>query len=194
MNSQLRDCFNNVRDSQVAALAHYQIWFTLRGAGKAIDTHLDDMNDHRYVDFFHASNSGNYKLMFIETAALFDSDTNTNNIRTLKDHMHNNGLSVLADKFSDQLNVYSSLVSNIKAIRGKIIAHKEANVDPGGLYKKHGIKPDDIRDLLFKSGELLQELESVLNNNSSCSSVSPTDRWERATFNLLDALKAERCS
>jgi len=194
MNNEIHECFTHVKDSQNAALAHYQIWFTLRGNGKAIDTHLNDMNDYRYVDFFHAANSGNYKLMFIEIAALFDSDTNTNNIRTLKEQMYNNDLSELADKFGEQLGKYSSLVSNIKTIRGKVIAHKESNVDPSELYSKHGIKPDDIRVLLFTSGNLLRELESVLTNNSSCTSVAPTDRWERATFNLLDALKAERCS
>ena len=194
MDKELTECFKHVRDSLNSAMAHYQIWFTLRGVGKAIESHLDDMNDLRYVDFFHAANSGNYKLMFIETACLFDSDDRTQSIKSLKLLMRENGLSHISDKFESDLKSYTSLVSNIKTIRGRIIAHKEADIDPKDLYKKHGIIPNDIRDLLNLTAELLSELEAVLTNNSSSSSVGPTDRWERATFNLLDSLRAKRSS
>jgi len=62
MNKELRDCFDNVKDSVNSALGHYQIWFTLRGKGKAIDEYLDDMNDYRFVEFFHATNIAHYKF------------------------------------------------------------------------------------------------------------------------------------
>ena len=194
MNEDLTECFKHVRDSLNSAMAHYQIWFTLRGEGKAIKNYLNDMSDYRYVDFFHAANSGNYKLMFIETACLFDSDDRTQSIRNLKSLMNKYGLSNIADKFENMLKPYAELVSNIKTIRSRVIAHKEADVDPSELYKKHGIKPDDIKDLLNLTAELLRELESNLTNNSSSHSVGATDRWERATFNLLKSLKAGRSS
>ena len=194
MTDELRKCFESVRDSSVAAMAHYQIWFTLRGSEKAIKTHLKDMNDYRYVDFFLAANSGNYKLMFIETACLFDSDERTNNIRSLKSLLCNNSLGKLENEFSKKLAPFSKLVSNIKTVRSKIIAHKESNIEPQGLYAKHGINPDDIKELLNVVAELLSEVESVLNNNSSASSCGVTDRWEKATFNLLEVLHNGRSS
>jgi AbiU2 len=194
MNEDLTECFKHVRDSLNSAMAHYQIWFTLRGEGKAIKNYLNDMSDYRYVDFFHAANSGNYKLMFIETACLFDSDDRTQSIRNLKSLMNKYGLSDIADKFENMLKPYAELVSNIKTIRSRVIAHKEADVDPSELYKKHGIKPDDIKDLLNLTADLLRELESKLTNNSSSHSVVTTDRWERATFNLLESLKTGRSS
>ena len=192
MKDELIECFQHVRDSQNSALAHYQIWFTLRGKGKAIDEYLDDMNDYRYVDFFHAANSGNYKLMFIETSCLFDSDDRTHNIRSLKSAMIKNDLTELADQFYQELKPFTKLVSNMKTIRSRIIAHKEAYVDPSELYKKHGIKPNEIRDLLNTTAGLLMDLESILTDNSSGHSVGPTDRWEQATFKLLDALRTGR--
>ena len=194
MNEERVECFKHVQNSQNSALAHYQIWFTLRGKDKAIEEYIDGMNDYRYVDFFHAANSGNYKLMFIETSCLFGSDDRTHNIRSLKSVMIKNGLAELADRFDQELKPFATLVSNIKTIRSRIIAHKEAYVDPSELYKKHGIKPDEIKDLLNTTAELLRDLESILTNNSSGHSVGPTDRWERATFNLLDALRSERSS
>jgi hypothetical protein len=194
MNKELAECFKHVRDSQNSALAHYQIWFTLQGKGKAIDTYLDDMNDYRYVDFFDAANSGNYKLMFIETACLFDSDDRTHNIRSLKALMTKNGLTDLVDEFNQKLKPFEKLVSNIKTIRSKVIAHKEAYVNPGELYREHGIKPDEIKDLLNTTAELLRELESKLTGDDSGHSVGITDRWEKATFNLLDVLRTGRSS
>ena len=159
MNEELVECFNGVRDSQNSALAHYQIWFTLRGKGKAIDEYIDEMNDVRYVDFFRAVTSSNYKLMFIETACLFDSDDRTHNIRALKSEMIKNGLNKLADQFDQELKPFTKLVSNIKTIRSRIIAHKEASVDPSKLYKKHGIRPNEIRALLNTTAELLSPLQ-----------------------------------
>lgn len=194
MTEELKECFNSVRDSSVAAIAHYQIWYTLRSEEKAIKYHFDDMDDYRYADFFLAVNSGNYKLMFIETACLFDSDERTHNIRNLKSLLKINNLNEIAGKFDSELSPYSELVSNIKTIRSKLIAHKEANLDPKELYKKHGIKPDDIKSLLNTVAELLREVELILTNNSSSSTCATTDRWENATYNLLEMLKNGRNS
>jgi hypothetical protein len=43
-----------------SAKAHFQIWWTLLNL--ALPDYYETMNDMEYVDFFHAINSGNYKL------------------------------------------------------------------------------------------------------------------------------------
>jgi hypothetical protein len=108
MNQQLLDAFKAVRDSVNASMGHYQIWFTLRGKGKAIEEYLGDMNDCRFVDFFFAANIGHYKLMFIEIACLFDSGGGSHSVKNLKSLMRSNGLDDLAEKFDKQLNAYST--------------------------------------------------------------------------------------
>lgn len=194
MDKEFEDCFENVKDSVNAALGHYQIWFTLRGKGKAIDEYLNDMNDYRYVDFFRAANIAHYKLMFIETGCIFDTDDRTDGFRKLRELMGSNGLQDLSKKFGDCLKPYQDLVSNILTVRSKLIAHKETGVEPSELYKKHGIKPDDIKELLHTLAELMHELESCLNNGASWSTVGTTDRWENATFGLLEVLRKGRNS
>lgn len=82
--SGLENLVRRITDSANAAQAHYQIWFTLRGKGKALPRFYDDVNDSRYVDFFHATNAGHYKLMFIELGCLFDPDDRAASIRNLK--------------------------------------------------------------------------------------------------------------
>ena len=194
MNQEFQECFENVKDSVNAALGHYQIWFTLRGNGKAIEKYLNDMNDYRYVDFFHAANIAHYKLMFIETGCIFDTDDRTDRFRRLRELMDSNGLHDLSKKFEEKVKPYQALVSNILTIRSKLIAHKESGVDPSGLYQKHGIKPDEIKELLKTLAELMKELERHLYNGASWSTVGPTDRWENATYGLLEVLRIGRNS
>lgn len=152
------------------------------------------LNDYRYVDFFHAANIAHYKLMFIETACIFDTDDRTDRFRKLRELMDSNGLQALSKKFQDTLKPHQNLVQNILTIRSKLIAHKETGVAPSKLYKKHGIKPDDIKDLLHTLAELMRELESTLNNGASWGTVGTTDRWEKATFGLLEVLRKGRHS
>ncbi|RLK44974.1 hypothetical protein [Cupriavidus plantarum] len=52
MMKDLRQLLSRMADSVNAAGAHYQIWFTLRGEGKALSEYHQDMSDYRYVDFF----------------------------------------------------------------------------------------------------------------------------------------------
>ncbi len=194
MSQELRDAFEAVKDSVNASMSHYQIWFTLRGKGKAIEEYLNNMNDHRFADFFFAANIGHYKLMFIEIACLFDSESRSHGIRKLKSLMRVSGLSDLANKFDSQLQPYSDLVSNIKTVRSKLIAHKDVGIDEKDLYKKHGIKPDEIKKLVDTIASLMRELETALTGDASYHTVGPTDRWENATYNLLAVLKAGRRS
>jgi len=194
MNQELNECFDNVKDSVNAALGHYQIWFTLRGKGKAIDEYYDDMNDYRYVDFFRASNAAHYKLMFIDAGCIFDTDDRTDRFRRLRELMNESGLCELSNRFGDRLVPYRALVSNILTVRSRLIAHKESGVEPSGLYKKHGIKPNDIKELLACLAGLMNELEGELNNGASWSTVGPTERWEKATYGLLEVLRKGRNS
>jgi hypothetical protein len=193
MSEELKNHFCLIGDSLNAALAHYQIWATLRGQ-KAIDEYYDDMDDYRHVDFFLAINSGNYKLMFLETANLFDSDERTASFRKLKDCLCKNSFNNEALKIDAELNKFSGLVKNIKVIRSKLIAHKEVDVAPKDLYKKHKIKPDEIRDLLNTCAKLLSELESNVTGELTFSTICTTDRYESATNNLLQTIKNGRNS
>ena len=194
MTNDLISSFEAVRDGIVASMGHYQIWFALRGEGKAWEKHLDDMNDYRVVDFFRGTIIAHYKMMFIEIACSFDSGKTTYGMRQLKSKMREAGLDNLADKFDVELDPFTPLVSHIKTVRSRVIAHKDVGINDKELYKKHGIKPNDIGRLLETTSLLLRELEEEIEGGQGSSSVGPTDRWERATFGTLDLLHAARTS
>lgn len=66
----------------VAARVHFQVWWALRNL--ALPKYLLAMNDLTYVDFFHASNSGHYKLFFLALSKIFDRDSRVAGINGFK--------------------------------------------------------------------------------------------------------------
>src|SRR5690606_11534699 len=95
------EILKHVVDEANAARAHYQIWWTLRNL--ALPEFYDTMNDHEYVEFFHASNSGHYKLMFVALGKIFDCDTRSAGTRELKTALRAEGRGPVADRLEGDL-------------------------------------------------------------------------------------------
>lgn len=188
----VENLLTRIVDSANAAQAHYQIWFTLRGNGKALPAYYDDMNDYRYVDFFHASNSGNYKLMFLELGCLFDPDTRAASFRNLKASLEANGRNDLVVQINDRLAPFGELVSKALTIRSKLIAHKEVGASSVEVHKTNGVVPNEIGRLLNTCCELLNDIDADLFGENGTRRATVTDRFERATFSLLDVLRIGR--
>ena len=189
---ELRNLLNRVADSCNAARAHYQIWFTLRGEGKARSEYLGDMNESAYVDFFHANNSGHYKLMFIELGCLFDPDDRVASLSNLKVKLNEADFQELVEKINGTLGQHHDLVRNVLTIRSKLIAHKEIGADSETIHRQFGVVPDQVGKLLSECGALLNELnEEVFGCQSNLLAFS-SNRYESATYALLEALRKGR--
>lgn len=189
----LKHLLRRVADSVTAANSHYEIWFTLRGQGKALPDYHKDMNDHRYVDFFHVINAGTYKLIFIELGCLFDTDDRAASIRNLKSKLEEAGRKDLVAIIERQLDGQSQLVSNILTIRSKLMAHKELGAFSAEVHKENGVTPDDIGALIQKCCAALNEInEKLYGNNAVLLCSTGTLRFENATFGLLNVLRDGR--
>lgn len=189
--SDLENLVRRIADSANAAQAHYQIWFTLRGEGKALPRFYDDMNDSRYVDFFHATNAGNYKLMFIELGCLFDPDNRAASIRNLKATLHQEGRGDLVNRVEASLAGYGQLVSGILTIRSKLIAHKEISAESTDIHSQAGVIPNEIGKLLNICCGLINEIATELFPQIGLLATE-TNRYEQATFELLEVLRNGR--
>lgn len=177
----------------MVAYAHYETWFTLRGKGKALPKYYEDMNDHRYVDFFYAVNSGNYKLIFIELGCLFDTDDRSASIRNLKVELNKIGRNDLVQHIEQRLGAFEKLVSNVLTIRSKLMAHKEIGASSEEVHKKYGVVPNDIKSLIEECCSLINEVhDEVMGKSHTLLCATTTQRFEKATFNLLDVLRKGR--
>lgn len=182
-----------VAESVTAAQANYQVWFTLKGEGKALPEYYNDMNDGAYVDFFHVINAGTYKLMFIELGCLFDTDDRSSSIRNLKKSLREIGRDDLATKLELGLKDFSHLVSNILTIRSKLMAHKELGCLSEDVHATNEVIPDGIGHLIRKCAVLVNEINSEIFDMSGILMCSvETMRYENATFNMLQTLQKGR--
>jgi hypothetical protein len=192
---ELEHILGRVSDSIAAAQAYYQIWFTLRGENKALPDYYKDMNDYRYVDFFHAINAGTYKLMFIEFGCLFDTDDRSTSIRSLKEKLNEINRKDLSSYIEKELTGYEKLVSNLITIRSKLMAHKEIGAFSEDVHKENGVVPNEIGKLINTCASLINHIdEEVYGSNGYLLCSASTLRYERATFSMLKVLKKGRNS
>ncbi len=190
--NDLEHLLRRISDSIESGTAFYQIWFTLRGKGKALPEYYDDMDDYRYVDFFHAINAGTYRLMFIELGCLFDTDSRAASIRNLKSKLIEINRKDLVSYIDNQLSPYSDMVKKIITIRSKLIAHKELGAFSEDVHSKNGIIPNKINDLLKVCCLLINDLHEKLFGKNGVFCAAETERFEEATFKLLSVLRQGR--
>ena len=67
--SEALNILADLSDEGGAARAHFHTWWALRNL--ALPDFYETMSDYTYVDFFHASNAGHYKLFFLALSKIF---------------------------------------------------------------------------------------------------------------------------
>jgi len=78
----------------IAARGHFQVWWALRNL--ALPRFYETMNNHEYVDFFHAANSSNYKVFLLALSKIFDRDTRVAGLSRLRRLLNEEGKPELA--------------------------------------------------------------------------------------------------
>jgi hypothetical protein len=166
-----------------AARAHFHTWWALRNL--ALPDHLAPMNNHEYVDFFHVSNSGNYKLFFVALSKIYDRDDRTAGISKLKEELIKVDHSDVADEVTKRVGAHEQLVRKILNIRNKSISHNQADIPREKVYKINDVTPDEIRELIDVTCETINYVSKALGKSNV---ISGPERYERAVLNMLEAL------
>lgn len=172
-------------DEASAARAHYQVWWALRNL--ALPDFYDTMNDPAYVQFFHASNSGHYKLIFVAIGKIYDSDSRSAGISELKAALRVEGLDVIADKLQSDLSAATSQVSRLLAIRNRTVLHNEHAISRQQVYQLDGgITANEIRDLIETTTHAINSVADALGHSFRASVDRP---YEQATLAMLERLR-----
>jgi AbiU2 len=167
-----------------AATAHFYTWWALRNV--ALPEFYDTMNNFSHVDFFHASNSGHYKLFFLALSKIFDRDSRVSGISHLKDALRDEGYPKLADDLQAKLIPMESVVACVTRIRNKTIIHNERSLPREKVYEINGITPDEVRELI---DSICEAINSVAEGLGLSNRISKGDRHERATIAMLTTLR-----
>ncbi|MBN4063665.1 hypothetical protein JYT79_02675 [Cardiobacterium sp. AH-315-I02] len=185
--TQITKIITDLIDEGIAANAHFQIWWALRNL--ALPKYLNAMNNLKYVDFFHASNSGHYKLIFISLSKIYDLDPRTSGIKNLKAELRKAGNIKMADYVEKELSSYTSLVTKLSNIRNQTIGHNQISLERKEAYNRNGVTPDEIKELIDKTCCVINEVARDIGINNT---IGDSDRFESATLKLLEELDGKK--
>ena len=171
-------------DDATAARAHFHFWWSLRHI--ALPEFHRTMNHFSYVDFFHASNAGHYKLIFIALAQIFDRSNGATGIKKLAAQLRQNGRPQDAILIDDILTQYADQIGSVLAIRNKSIGHNETATPRHQVYRDNPIAPDQIRELIDAVCSLLNLISE---RAGSTTRIAEPGRYESAVMALLKRLR-----
>lgn len=182
--SEARNILNDLIEEAGAARAHFHTWWALRN--RALPDFYEAMSDYTYVDFFHASNTGHYKLFFLSLSKIFDRDTRVSGISHLNEALQKDGYQQLAVDLENRLVPLQSLVVRVMNIRSRAIVHNDRTLAREEVYEVNGITPDEIRGLINSTCEILN---SVARGLGITNVISEGERFEKATLSMLKRLR-----
>lgn len=169
------------------ARAHFQIWWALRNL--ALPKYLPAMNNMDYVDFFHAAISGHYVLFFLALSKIFDQDSRAAGIKELERALRAEGKTKVATEIERQLKPVEPYVKRVMSIRNRSVVHNEHAIPRNKVYEVNGITPNQLREVIDAACSSINTAARAL---GIANTVFESDRAERATLNLLEALDVGR--
>lgn len=179
----MKKIIQDLLDEGNSAKAHFETWWALRN--RALPDFYSAMNKHEYVNFFHVSNTGHYKLFFISLAKIFDPDTRTSGMRRLKDELKAIDRQDLVDFIESNLAAETPLIEKITKIRSQSIAHNQADLSREKVYEISKVTPDEIRGLIEKT---CKEINYVAHTFGFNNLIIDDNIYEQATIKMLEQL------
>ncbi|WP_121490784.1 AbiU2 domain-containing protein [Cupriavidus plantarum] len=129
--------------------------------------------------------------MFIELGCLFDTDSRAASMRNLKCALIACDRRDLVSRIDDALSGYKDLVSGVLTVRSKLIAHKDIDAKSEEVHAQANLVPNQMGRLIDVCSELISGINGELFGVGHML-AAVTDRFERATFELLKVVRKGR--
>ncbi len=173
-----------VKDALVAASEHYNIWYIYKN-DKDRPKYANVMN--RYLSFFRASISAHFTAMLLTLSKVLDKNTRNNRISVyslIAFAKENNIIeSTKMEEIEKNLSVSDKAYEKLQVLRNNVFAHL-GKIDSTEAFKKAGISPNDLRDLIDQSIDILRKIYYACDQNDFA-----FDYYSKEdTYSLLDSL------
>ncbi len=168
----------------IAARGHFQVWWALRNL--ALPRFYETMNNHEYVDFFHAANSSNYKVFILSLSKIFDRDTRVAGLSELRRSLNEEGKPELAEHIEQKLCPFHGRIMAVLGIRNQSLVHNERALPREQAYQISGITPNEISELIDTTCMAINHVATELGINNA---IFKSNRGVRATLKMLEVLE-----
>ena len=137
------------------ALTHYEVWWALNSS---IEEYKETFNHQDYTWFMEATLIANQMAMFMALGRLFDPDTRTSSIKSLKNQLKENNHTELYSRMEQEMSPYRELVKKILNIRCSIIAHSQTDTTDEEVILKSGVIPNELRNIINSAKQVVGEI------------------------------------
>lgn len=185
MNNQTLKILNNLKISIDESMRHYEIWWELGYSQNRIQF-KDQFASQRFNHFLHASYEAHGITMYLAFGRVFDSDSRSSSIASLKENLRLFGHAELVKTIEAQLKPHANLVKKILDIRSKTIAHSDLLHSETSVFKSNAITPDELKELIHQIRETYYD---VLRYFSLTTTQLEDGIFSESTLNMLKQLK-----
>jgi hypothetical protein len=185
MNNQTLKIINDLKISIDEAVRHREIWWEL-GYSKNRSKFKNEFRSTRFNHFLHASYEAHAITMYLALGRIFDSDSRSSSICTLKKNLKSSGHIGLVKAIETQLKPYSELVKKVLDVRSKTIAHTDLSHTEYLVFRNNSITPDELKALIHQTRETFYD---VLRHFNLTTTQHEDGIFSESTLNVLDQLQ-----
>jgi hypothetical protein len=187
MNSQTLKIINDLKISIDEAARHREIWWEL-GCAKNRAKFKNEFSSTRFNHFLYASYEAHAIVMYLALGRVFDPDSRSSSISTLKENLRSFGHVELVKVIEDQLKPYSDVVKKVLDIRSKTVAHCDISHTEDLVLKNNKITPDEVMLLIYQTRDTYYY---VLQNFSLTTTQLEDGIFGESSLNVLERLQLQ---
>ena len=186
LSEEVKTYIERLSDIVYTVKSSYEIWWILVGPDRP--QYTDTLN--RYLSFFRSTIDAHYHVIIISLPKLFDKGKRTMNIHRLiklvkkDDIISNSDFSEIEEKYNRALVI----CEKVKIIRHEYYAHQAFNVDIKEMYRRAGIKPDEFKELIDLTTNIMNTINSRYNRTQIAYNMLSA---EDHTYQVLDKLSKD---
>jgi AbiU2 len=175
-----------LQDAATTASLNYDVWWILRG-DETRPKYVDVMNQYRL--YFHAAIGAHFAALLLALYRLYETRSDTHNIPKFLDRLKMDGALRAEDlgPLYAQLATARPLWVKVSILRNNVYGHRALDQDIEEAFQKAGVTPNDFRDLVALTKDLLNNLTLKLRGSAHAFNLSAT----RDTLRALDVLKTQ---
>jgi hypothetical protein len=166
-----------------SASLHFDIWWVYKEQESRLK-YVDTLNN--YLNFFQTSLQAHFISIVIELYKIFETRKETINFsRLIKLIARDNLLEPdTLSKIQANKKVIKDLWRKIAILRSELFAHISIDLSYNEIFQKADITPNQLKDLIEKSKNLLNQILESLDKNTYSFELEATEDTVRVLENL----------
>lgn len=184
MDIDIDEYIDELRNTVTVAGLNHEIWWVYK-SHETRPKYVDEMN--KYPLFFQTSIHAHFVATLVALYRLYETCKDTYNIPDLLSVLEK-GNKLPKDKLEslrDQCRAVRQLWIKVSILRNKVFGHRSTAHTTEEAFKEAGVTPNELRDLVAHTKDLLNDLSQAWNGSSDAFNSSARDDIIR----LLDDLR-----